>query len=94
MQRLFRLTSFQKYEFDLARPNPTHASGRIAVWRLDLDDVGPEVREVLSSSRRSDHCREFEDAHAVEWPVLGLRIHFSSGGRFGSRTARLKVHTS
>jgi hypothetical protein len=57
---------------DLASPLP-HG---IAAGRLDLDDIGPEVREDARAERRGDEMTELDDTYAGQRAARSRRFGF------------------
>ena len=61
----------------LGTDRPDHLSRRIAGWRLDLDHVGPKVREKHRAEGPGHELRDVQDAHTLQGarPAAGnLRV--------------------
>ena len=51
------------------RSHAAEAAGLVARGRLDLDDLGPELRQDHAAGRPHDHVGHLDDPHAVKGAV-------------------------
>ena len=65
----------------------------IAARRLDLDDLGAEIGEILPGARAGDDRRELDDATPCERACGQRRSCRSPAGRHGKSTERVNVQT-